>query len=167
VGQDTPGDDPYEILGVAAGASRQEIVRAYHRAAQGAHPDAQPADPQAAARFRALTAAYELLSDPRRRAAYDRRRAAPVRARPARPEDPAGPSDLATPAHSHHLHGRPVAVRLSLPWPAPPLWAGPVHVEPPRGGPAVTGLAPWWADELAAPPGLAGWYSGYIGSQWP
>ncbi|MBO0788166.1 MAG: J domain-containing protein, partial [Actinobacteria bacterium] len=67
--------DPYRTLGVAADASQQDIVRAYHRAVHHAHPDARPADPLAAARFRALTAAYELLSDTSRRSEYDRRRA--------------------------------------------------------------------------------------------
>jgi curved DNA-binding protein CbpA len=43
--------DPYQVLGVDTGASRQDIARAYRRAIQRAHPDAQPADPQAAARF--------------------------------------------------------------------------------------------------------------------
>ena len=62
--------DPYRVLGVDAGASQPEIARAYRRAVHGAHPDAQPADPRAAARFRELTGAYDLLSDPARRAAY-------------------------------------------------------------------------------------------------
>ncbi|MBO0809173.1 MAG: J domain-containing protein, partial [Actinobacteria bacterium] len=64
--------DPYAVLGVPADASRQDIVRAYRRAAQLAHPDTQPQDPQAAARFGALSDAYQTLSDPGRRADYDR-----------------------------------------------------------------------------------------------
>src|SRR5204862_4626385 len=64
--------NPYRVLGVDTGASRQDIARAYRRAVHGAHPDAQPADPRAVARFRELTDAYDLLSDSARRAAYDR-----------------------------------------------------------------------------------------------
>lgn len=70
-------EDPYHVLGVATGASRQEIVRAYRRAVYDTHPDAQPGDPWAAARFTALTAAYDLLIDPARRAAYDRQHLRP------------------------------------------------------------------------------------------
>src|SRR5438067_636943 len=69
--------DPYRVLGVSVGASQQDITRAYRRAVQHAHPDAQPHDPQAVARFRALTDAYELLRDPGRRADYDRYHPAP------------------------------------------------------------------------------------------
>jgi curved DNA-binding protein CbpA len=55
-----PGD-PYRVLGVSADASQRDIARAYRRAVQRAHPDARPRDPQAAARFQALTDAYDLL----------------------------------------------------------------------------------------------------------
>jgi hypothetical protein len=53
-----PGD-PYRVLGVDLGASQQGIARAYRRAAQRVHPDTQPADPQATARFRAVADAYD------------------------------------------------------------------------------------------------------------
>ena len=64
-------DDLYGILGVRSDAPRHEIVRAYHRAAHAAHPDRQPGDPDAGTRFRVLTEAYDVLSDPARRARYD------------------------------------------------------------------------------------------------
>jgi hypothetical protein len=109
--------DPYRVLGVDTSASRQDIARAYRRAVQRAHPDTQPQDPHATAQFQALTNAYDLLSDAARRADYDRTHPA------------AGPS-----AQLHHP-------APGAPWPGsphlrstthgPPVWAGPVHVEPP------------------------------------
>jgi hypothetical protein len=62
--------DPYRILGVAHTATQEEIRSAYHRLARRYHPDLNP-EPGAEARMRALNWAYEVLSDPRRRAAYD------------------------------------------------------------------------------------------------
>jgi len=116
----TPGD-PYRVLGVSAGASQQDIARAYRRAVQHAHPDTRPGDPAAAAaRFQALTAAYDLLRDPGRRADYDRRR--PAR-EPGR-----------DPPRSGHTGARPrrSSSRFLLgPPPSPLIWAGPVHAEPP------------------------------------
>ena len=67
-----PELDPYDVLGVPRHASAAEIARAYRRAARETHPDSRPDDPSAAERFRELAAAYEILGDARRRAAYDR-----------------------------------------------------------------------------------------------
>ncbi len=62
----------YGVLGVAPGASQEAVVHAYRRQARAVHPDVRPDDPTAAARFRILAGAYEVLSDPVRRAHYDR-----------------------------------------------------------------------------------------------
>jgi curved DNA-binding protein CbpA len=62
--------DPYIVLRVARQASGEEIARAYRRAARGSHPDR--AGTGSAERFQAVTDAYEVLRDPRRRTAYDR-----------------------------------------------------------------------------------------------
>lgn len=64
--------DLYEILGVERDASNDEIKRAYRRLARRYHPDANPDDPEAEARFKELAAAYEVLSDPQKRDRYDR-----------------------------------------------------------------------------------------------
>lgn len=61
----------YEEIGTDPGASPAEIKRAYHRVAQRCHPDKFPGDEAAAAQFRRCSAAYEVLSDPARRAHYD------------------------------------------------------------------------------------------------
>ena len=62
--------DHYEVLGVGRGASEDEIRSAYRRLARQYHPDVSDAD-DAAARFREVTEAYEVLSDPQRRQRYD------------------------------------------------------------------------------------------------
>lgn len=64
--------DYYDALGVSRDASAQEIKRAFRRIARESHPDANPGDARAEDRFRAAAEAYEVLSDPQRRAAYDR-----------------------------------------------------------------------------------------------
>ena len=65
-------DDPYEILGVARTASADEIRKAYRALAKRWHPDTNPDKPEAEARFKAVSAAYALLSDPEQRARFDR-----------------------------------------------------------------------------------------------
>jgi len=62
--------DLYAILGVARDASPDEIRSAYRRLARELHPDVN-GDPEAEHRFKEITAAYETLSDPDRRARYD------------------------------------------------------------------------------------------------
>lgn len=64
--------DYYEILGVDRAADQSEIKKAFRRLARETHPDANPDDPHAEERFRQVAEAYEVLSDPSRRAAYDR-----------------------------------------------------------------------------------------------
>lgn len=62
--------DPYEALGLTASASEAEIKKAYRRIAKADHPDLNP-DPAAMARFKAASAAYDLLKDPEQRRRFD------------------------------------------------------------------------------------------------
>ncbi|MFN2390087.1 MAG: molecular chaperone DnaJ [Actinomycetota bacterium] len=63
--------DHYEALGVARTASAEQIKRAYRSLARELHPDANPDDPAAEERFKEITHAYEVLSDPSKRQRYD------------------------------------------------------------------------------------------------
>jgi hypothetical protein len=74
------GEDPYWTLQVAPSADLEAIHAAYRRLARQYHPDLNPGV-EAAARMRAINAAYHLLSDPRQRAVYDARRYLPRRQR--------------------------------------------------------------------------------------
>lgn len=64
--------DPYEALGVKRTATDAEIRKAYRKIAKTCHPDLNPDDPEAEAKFKAASAAYDLLKDPEQRARYDR-----------------------------------------------------------------------------------------------
>jgi curved DNA-binding protein CbpA len=125
-------DDPYSVLGVGIDASRREISRAYRRAVHGTHPDARPHDPLARARFEALTDAYDLLSDPARRAEHDRRH--------LYADPPGPPADSAVVTLPDH----------------PVIWAAPVHIAaaPPR--PSRTGDRTSPAERFEDPPVFLG-----------
>ena len=64
--------DYYRILQVDRSASPEELKKSYRRLAMECHPDRCPDDPEASERFKQLTAAYQVLSNPQRRAHYDR-----------------------------------------------------------------------------------------------
>lgn len=65
-------DNPYDILGVKKDATDKEIKAAYRKLAKALHPDLNPGDAEAEARFKAVSAAYGLLGDPEKRARFDR-----------------------------------------------------------------------------------------------
>jgi curved DNA-binding protein CbpA len=131
-----PARNLYQLLGVPREASQADITRAYRRQARAMHPDSRPQGAAAPARFRAVAEAYQVLSDPARRADYDRA----LPGRPAPDPDPVARPDTST------------GTMVPVPWQAPPawpdqmtaparrpgpaLWAGPVRVEPPGTRPS-------------------------------
>lgn len=64
--------DYYEVLGVTRGAGEEDLKKAYRRLAIQFHPDRNPGDKEAEEKFKELNEAYQVLSDPERRAQYDR-----------------------------------------------------------------------------------------------
>ena len=63
--------DYYEVLGVAKNASDAELKKAYRKLAKKYHPDVNPGDKNAEAKFKEATEAYTVLSDPEKRKQYD------------------------------------------------------------------------------------------------
>jgi molecular chaperone DnaJ len=63
--------DFYEVLGVARDADEKELKSAYRKLAKQFHPDANPGDTQAEAKFKEINEAYETLKDPQKRAAFN------------------------------------------------------------------------------------------------
>ena len=102
--------NPYIVLGVPRQASAEEIARAYRRAARASHPDSGGAgSPE---QFHAVSDAYDVLRDPRRRAVYDRSHP------PARPPtaDARGASvRYAAPGSQHVVLGRRAASAAAHP----------------------------------------------------
>jgi len=64
--------DPYEILGLSRTASEDDIRKSYRKLAKKYHPDLNPGKADAETRFKDISAAYALLSDPEKRARFDR-----------------------------------------------------------------------------------------------
>ena len=64
--------DPYEVLGVSRSADEAQIKKAFRALARELHPDVNTEDPEAEEKFKQAAEAYEILSDPERRATYDR-----------------------------------------------------------------------------------------------
>jgi curved DNA-binding protein CbpA len=119
--------DPYLVLGVPPAATQTEITHAYRTRLRAHHPDTRPSlsSHTADERLRQVLAAYALLRDPARRAAYDR---ATADAANMRPHSPAAPTPADRPfsgrvqipiTHRHNIPTTPV--------PPPPLRAGPVR----------------------------------------
>lgn len=84
-----PPDDPHAVLGVAPGASTEEIRAAYKKKARANHPDARPDDPEAAEKFRRIREAYQKLREGSRKPrAPSNAKTDPGRAKPRDPSTP-------------------------------------------------------------------------------
>ncbi|MGQ9920177.1 MAG: molecular chaperone DnaJ [Desulfobacca sp.] len=79
--------DAYEILGVPRDATDADLKKAYRKLARKYHPDVNPNDKEAEKKFKEISAAYDILSNPEKRAEYDRLGAAAYYARPETAHD--------------------------------------------------------------------------------
>jgi len=94
--------DYYRLLGISPAATTAELRSAYRKLALQHHPDRNPGDPGAEERFKQINAAYQVLSDPVERAAYDRRAPHPAASQPESQPHPAAsrPENRPRPAAS-------------------------------------------------------------------
>jgi curved DNA-binding protein CbpA len=164
------GGGLYRRLDVAPGASSAEIGRAYRRLAHGAHPDAHPDDPDASGRFQQITEAYQVLSDPGRRARYDRAHRPPD-ATLTTSAPTGGPGREAPPSAwgfvSRPLQAPPVVIGTAPIFTgSADLIAGPVRLEPTPG--ARSGFSPSEEEAAAAFAGahMARLLSIVLGPRW-
>ena len=63
--------DPYAVLGVSKSATQDEVKKAYRKLAMQYHPDKNKGDKKAEAKFKEISAAYEILGDAKKRKEYD------------------------------------------------------------------------------------------------
>ncbi|MEW1910025.1 J domain-containing protein [Kitasatospora sp. NPDC085895] len=144
--------DHYAVLGVDPSASARQITAAYRALVRVLHPDGRPAQPPSAERLGEVFAAYEVLRDPDRRAAYDARLHRRPTAEPSvtPPAGPDRPSSRSVPVRVHHTEPRFIAAehpgpedfgRIG-PWPpGPDLRVGPVRVVVPEAAAQPVDLA--------------------------
>ena len=92
--------DYYKTLGVSRSANEKEIKQAFRKLAKKYHPDANPDNPNAEARFKEINEAYEVLSDKEKRSMYDR--FGTVNPQQAPPWGANAAGGNGSPVHLHH-----------------------------------------------------------------
>jgi molecular chaperone DnaJ len=108
--------DLYAVLGIPKTATKEEITKAYRKGAKTHHPDVNPGDADAARRFGEIQEAYDILSDPNKRAEYDRGPTMHFRRGNASPFSGFDPfAEMAADFfHKSNFRGRNLQVRLEL-----------------------------------------------------
>jgi curved DNA-binding protein CbpA len=115
--------DFYAVLGLAHGASSEAVKKAYRALARRHHPDTNAGSPASEQRFKAIAAAYTVLSHPERRTRYDLMRGYPAGAAP--------PQQGTPPPTARRRPSRPRPAPEPAPTPAP-------------AATAVDALLGWW-----------------------
>lgn len=138
---DRPAFDPYLVLGIAREATPLQVARAHRRLAKQHHPDLHP-DPDGTARMRRINEAWQILSVPDRRAAYDHDHPAAGRPgsghwgatrRVVEPRQPTTTNSWASwRATAAETRAAPRTVRAPNERPIPPTRRPPPMVPPPR-----------------------------------
>ena len=139
--------DPYEALGVERTASPDDIRKSYRKLAKKLHPDLNPGNRAAEEQFKEVSSAYDLLSDPEKRARFDR---GEIDAAIIRREDDRRDGEVLAPEHFgwfakpdfEHRVGEPLRLAASSPtWRRPPSTSRPSMATWPSTGAAAASTA--------------------------
>lgn len=134
----------YAVLGVDEHADTDVLRRAYRRRACELHPDVNPDDPAATRRFQDLVEAYDMLSDPARRAVYDASRAAGAVAPVPAPAKAAAPARRTWPGRATPTASTTTLAPIVVWLRGPRAWATRTVTLPARAVPGRTSGA-WWS----------------------
>lgn len=151
------GADYWAVLGLDPGADAANLKRAFREQARLWHPDLNGSDPVAEERFKQVNEAYAVLSDPRRRRAWERGESG-ADGRPAEPPDPFANGFPSFETYLDRLFGREPAPSPSEDWEGGPSTAAPVDSGRSRGAepPERTAREPRQATEPEPPVGRPG-----------
>lgn len=147
----------YAVLGLGSGASQSAVKAAFREKAKASHPDRHPNDPAAEERFKAASAAYEVLSAPVQRAAHDAELAA-VRVPDSTPRTGPPRAPASAPKHRKRRAAPPPNRSQPPPQNSKVAPTGVEHTAPSASAPAPRGGSGWgwlWAALGVAAVGIA------------